>query len=112
MVFKKGSKTPKATNGRPATGGQPEGGYGSGGTPGRAQKMSAQRGDGLRMTSPARKPKGGYGTHGKPMEKKPKVKQGMGRYAGDNMSWPKATLDKLKKSKLFNLPRVKITGGG
>ncbi len=111
MIFKRGPKTPNGANGKPSTGAQPKGGYGSGRTPHKAQKTSAPRGDQLRMKSAANKPKGGYGARGAPKPKASKVDQKMGEYAADGMSWPDATLDKLKKRKLFNMPKGKFTGG-
>lgn len=108
MVFKTGPKTPKGSDGKPVTGGQPEGGYGSYGAPGKAQKTNGKRGDCLRMTSPALKPKGGYGTHGRPMEKKPKVRQPLGSYADDGMATPKTPIPSDQKTGRFNLPKGKF----
>ena len=53
-LFKRGSKAPKGVGSRPATGAVPEGGYGSGPVPGRAQKTSAIKS----------KPEGGGGSYG------------------------------------------------
>ena len=100
-MFKGGSKTPNGFMDKPQTGGVPEGGYGSGGTPSRAQKMSSSK-------TRANKPSGGYGTHGKPMSKKPRVGQRMGSYGNDGMAVPKTPIPRDKR-KLFNLPKVKVT---
>lgn len=108
MVFKSGPKTPKGSDGKPSTGAQPEGGYGSYGAPSKAQKTNGKKGDCLRMTSPSLKPSGGYGTHGKPSPKKPKVTQPMGGYAADGMAEPKTSIPSDQVKGRFNLPRGKF----
>lgn len=107
-MIKHGPKTPDACCGKPATGARPEGGYGSAGAPSRAQKMSGKKGDGLRMTSPARKPMGGYAGRGKPMSKPSKVTQPMGDYASDDMAEPKTPIPKDQARGRFNLPKGKF----
>ena len=107
-LFNRGPKTPNAADGKPSTGAQPEGGYGSGGAPGKAQKMNGKRGDCLRMKSAALKPSGGYGTHGKPSPKKPKINQAMGGYCADGMAEPKTSIPSDQVKGRFNLPRGKF----
>lgn len=107
MLFNRGSKTPNAANGKPSTGGQPDGGYGSYGAPSRAQKMSTDKGS-MRYSTPALKPSGGYGTHGMPMEKNPKVKQKMGDYCKDGMATPKTPIPSDQVKGRFNLPKGKF----
>lgn len=115
MPFRKGSKAPDGANGRPTTGGRPEGGYGSAGAPAKAQKMSAQKGkpQGGGKGKAALKPAGGFGTHGKPYTKKQLMsesRQSNRDYAGDNMSCLDAKVP-TDKRKLFNMPRGNFKGG-
>ena len=107
-LFNRGPKTPCGAKSKPSTGAQPEGGYGSAGAPGKAQKTSGKKGDCLRMTSAALKPAGGYGTHGSPSPKKPKVNQGMGGYAADGMAEPKSPIPSDQVKGRFNLPKGKF----
>ena len=119
MLFKRGSKAPTGANGKPSTGAVPDGGYGSGGVPGKAQKMSAKKGkpSGGRKGTPAHKPSGGYGSYGKPNSSVvPKGstgsgtgKQRMGSYANDGMAEPKTPIPSDQKAGRFNLPRGKFT---
>ncbi len=112
MLFKRGPKTPCGAHKKPATGASPKGGYGSGGTPHKAQKVSAVKNkpSGGRKNTPANKPSGGYGTYGKPSPKKPTVTQPMGKYASDGMATPKTGIP-TDKRKLYNMPKGKFTGG-
>lgn len=107
-IFKKGPMTPDACNGKPNTGAQPKGGYGSAGAPSKAQKMGGKKGEGLRMKTKPNKPMGGFGTHGKPMEKKQQIRQPMGDYACDGMATPKTPIPKDQKTGRFNLPKGKF----
>jgi hypothetical protein len=107
-MFKSGPKTPNACDGKPPTGARPEGGYGSAGAPGKAQKLSGKKGDGLRMKSAPMKPKGGYGPRGKPKTKAPKVTQRMGYYAKDGMPTPKSPIPSDQVAGRFNLPKGKF----
>ena len=114
MPFKKGPTNPSGSSGRPQTGAVPEGGYGSGGVPGRAQRMSAKKskskgGWGSAGKRSAKKPSGGWGTHGKPMTRKSRVGQRMGSYANDGMAEPKSPIPKDQATGRFNLPRGKFT---
>lgn len=90
---------------------KPEGGYGSYGTPSRAQAMSAKKGKPGKDSGKsvkAHKPKGGYGPRGKPVDKPSKGEVDMGTYGADGMSWPKATIPKDQKRGRFNLPKGKF----
>ena len=118
-LFKRGSKAPNGANGKPSTDAVPEGGYGSGGVPGKAQKTSASKSkpSGGRKGTPARKPSGGYGTYGKPNAGTvPKGgtgsgtgKQRMGSYANDGMAEPKTSIPSDQVAGRFNLPKGKFT---
>lgn len=111
MLFNRGSKAPNGANGKPMTGGVPEGGYGSGGAPSKARanpkKGTKPSGSGKGVA--AHKPSGGYGTHGKPSSKASKSKQNMGDYANDGMSWPETFTPKGDKTGRKVLPKGKFT---
>lgn len=117
-LFKRGSKAPNGANGKPSTDPAPEGGYGSGGVPGKAQKTSAikSKPSGSGKKSAALKPAGGYGTYGKVSPKgysksqKPSTcKREMGGYANDGMAEPKCAIPSDQKKGRFNLPKGKFT---
>jgi hypothetical protein len=122
MLFKRGSKAPNGANGKPSTGAVPEGGYGSGGVPGKAQKTSTPKNapagkHGSYGTPRGSKPSGKYGTYGKPNAGTvPKGGTGsgtgkvrMGSYANDGMAEPKTPIPSDQKTGRFNLPRGKFT---
>lgn len=120
-LFKRGSKAPNGANGKPSTDPAPEGGYGSGGVPGKAQKTSIAKNapagkHGSYGTPRGSKPSGGYGTYGKVSPKgysksaKPSTcKKPMGSYANDGMAEPKCAIPSDQKKGRFNLPRGKFT---
>jgi len=116
-LFNRGSKAPNGANGKPSTGGVPEGGYGSGGVPGKAQKKSTPKNmpSGSGKKSAALKPSGGYGTYGKVSprgySKSPPstCKKEMGSYANDGMAWPECPIPSDQKKGRFNLPKGKFT---
>jgi hypothetical protein len=114
-VFKKGPKNPSGANGKPPQAAVPEGGYGSGGVPHKAQRTSAVKvkpggGGGTYGKAPAYKPKSGYGTYGKPpRQKQSSCEQRCGEYASDGMAEPKSPIPKDQKSGRFNLPKGKFT---
>ena len=117
-LFKRGSKAPNGANGKPSTAPAPDGGYGSGGVPGKAQKETAikSKPSGGRKGAPALKPAGGYGTYGKvssggySKSAKPSTcKKPMGSYANDGMAEPKCAIPSDQKKGRFNLPKGKFT---
>jgi hypothetical protein len=117
-VFKKGPKNPSGANGKPPNTAVPEGGYGSGGVPHKAQRTSAVKvkpsGGGK---APAYKPKSGYGTYGNPGASRGYSKSGSpstceqraGNYASDGMAEPKSPIPSDQKTGRFNLPKGKFT---
>jgi hypothetical protein len=119
MLFKRGSKAPNGANGKPSVAAGPEGGYGSGGVPGKAQKEGTPKKmpSGKGKTSAALKPSGGHGTYGKPSAGTvPKGGTGsgtgkmkMGSYANDGMAEPKSSIPSDQKAGRFNLPKGKFT---
>ena len=117
-LFKRGSKAPNGANGKPSTGAVPEGGYGSGGVPGKAQKMSTPKNmpSGSGKKGAAHKPAGSYGTYGKVSPKgysksaNPSTcKKPMGSYANDGMAEPKCSVPSDQTKGRFNLPKGKFT---
>lgn len=115
-VFKRGPKNADGFDGKPMTGGQPEGGYGSAGAPSRAQRYSAKKGKpsgsyGSAGMPAANKPSGGHGSYGKPKGKKSLMSKGqqpMGSYGSDGMAEPKTPIPADQATGRFNLPKGKF----